>query len=401
MGRVIELFRRRAPVDGASCRFEAYVPDRLQNGCLSLSAEVAARVCDAQREVLRLNETAGVLTDTEAFARFLLQVETTASARLAGQAIDRERRAEVQTAHVLGLPVRDSAARAAFSNAAALQMALDEISTRAEISLHDIQLIHQTLVPASDKSAGRLRSEPIWTGGSEGDPSRANLSAPPPELVPELLEDLVAFLNVDRYPALVQAALALAQIETIRPFDVGNGRTGRVLVQVVLRRRGLAPSCVPPISATLLSRSAEYVRCLRRYQYVGQADGRDARESIAACVDLLASVTERAAAEAKDHGPRLDALARKWLLQAAPVRADSAVDRLLRVLPSTPTVAIPLAARLIDRSEEATRLGVQRLVEVGVLRPLRDTRSYRTFEAVGGSAMLAELEQALSTPRND
>ena len=41
------------------------------------------------------------------------------------------------------------------------------------------------------------------------------------------------------YPALMQAAIAHAQFETIHPFVDGNGRTGRVLIHLVLRRRGL------------------------------------------------------------------------------------------------------------------------------------------------------------------
>jgi Fic family protein len=73
------------------------------------------------------------------------------------------------------------------------------------------------------------------------------------------LDDLCAFCNGEELPALVQAAVAHAQFETIHPFTDGNGRTGRALIQVILRRRGIAPTFVPPISVVLARRREQYI----------------------------------------------------------------------------------------------------------------------------------------------
>ena len=69
---------------------------------------------------------------------------------------------------------------------------------------------------------------------------------PPPEEVRVWLDDLCTFCNQDRYPPIIQAAIAHSQFEAIHPFMDGNGRTGRALIQVMLRRRNLAPVFVPP-----------------------------------------------------------------------------------------------------------------------------------------------------------
>ena len=55
---------------------------------------------------------------------------------------------------------------------------------------------------------------------------------------------------------VVQAALAHAQFEAVHPFIDGNGRTGRALTHLVLRRRGSAANFVPPISLAMTTRSS-------------------------------------------------------------------------------------------------------------------------------------------------
>ena len=81
----------------------------------------------------------------------------------------------------------------------------------------------------------------------------------------------LGFCNDETLPPLAQAALAHAQFETIHPFADGNGRTGRALVQVILRRRGLAPEYVPPISVVLAADKARYL--------AGLVDFREGREN--------------------------------------------------------------------------------------------------------------------------
>ena len=60
-------------------------------------------------------------------------------------------------------------------------------------------------------------------------------------MVSVLLDDLVAYLNSGGHPPVLHVAIVHAQFETIHPFDDGNGRTGRALIQTVLNARGLGP----------------------------------------------------------------------------------------------------------------------------------------------------------------
>lgn len=107
----------------------------------------------------------------------------------------------------------------------------------------------------SENHGGRLRTLQNWIGGSAYNPCSAEFVPPPPEAVSGLLDDLVAFCNDDALPALAQAAIAHAQFET-HFFVDGNRRTGRVLIHLVLRRRGLGLRVLAPVSLVLATWSA-------------------------------------------------------------------------------------------------------------------------------------------------
>ena len=116
-----------------------------------------------------------------------------------------------------------------------------------------------------------VRTEQNWIGGRGSSPRDAVFIPPPPDRVPALLHDLIAFVNLDDLPAVAQAAVAHAQFETIHPFGDGNGRAGRCLIHVILRRRGVSPRLTPPISVVLATNAKDYIAGLTDFRE-GRAD---------------------------------------------------------------------------------------------------------------------------------
>jgi Fic family protein len=121
-------------------------------------------------------------------------------------------------------------------------MAVLQIGDRILVKAHRRLLAGSRL----EEMGGTIREEQNWIGGSSYNPCSAAFVPPPPEYVPELLEDLCNFANSDSLSAVAQAALAHAQFETIHPFVDGNGRIGRASPPPGACRPGASPNLARP-----------------------------------------------------------------------------------------------------------------------------------------------------------
>jgi Fic family protein len=219
--------------------------------------------------------------------------------------------------------------------------------------------------------------------------------------VRDLLEDLCEFCNAEELPAIAQAALGHAQFETIHPFIDGNGRTGRALIHVILRRRGLAPVVVPPVSLMLATWSQDYVNGLTATRYRGDASSQEAVDGLDYWIGLFAAATTRAVADAETYEQRVTEVQAVWREALGRVRANSAVDVLVNALPGAPVITVQSAAALIGRSDQAVNEAIPRLVDAGVLTQTTIGRRNRAFEAVDLIDAFTDLERQLASPDGD
>jgi Fic family protein len=203
----------------------------------------------------------------------------------------------------------------------------------------------------------RLREEQNWIGGSAYNPCSAAFVPPPPARVPDLLADLCAFCNDDSLPAVAQAAIAHAQFETIHPFADGNGRTGRGLIHLVLRRRGLVTRVLPPISLVLATRAEDYVSGLTATRYRGRATGSAAHDGLNLWTGRFAGACIRAVADASSFEERVRQIQDRWRTQLGRVRRGSATDLLIQWLPGAPILTVNGPPRPRRRSPAATDPG--------------------------------------------
>jgi Fic family protein len=367
--------------------YRTFVPDAIAPTQLALPSSVAAVVSAAERAVDALNRDPPRLASLEVLARRLLRAESVASSRIEGLVLSQRRlaRAEAEAADT-----RDETAKSVLGNVVAMEHAVALGAGARPLRLKDVLDIHRLLMLATTtpQIAGELRERQNWIGGNAYNPGRADFVPPPPERVKDLMDDLVAFMNRTDLPPVVQAAIAHAQFETIHPFADGNGRVGRALNHVVLRRRGLAPRYVPPVSLVLAADANAYVAGLTAFREDRAADW----------ILVFAQAIERAAAKASELALRLAELQERWRERAGRPRRHSSAEALIVELPAHPIVTVATAQKFLGRSKQAVNEAIAFLAEKGVLHSITLAKRNRAWEARDLFDLINDVERELATP---
>jgi Fic family protein len=391
--------------DRRGCEYEAYVPDLLIGRAIALDGETAADVTDAETAMTRFDADSRAFGNSEALARLLLRAEAVASSRIEGLEVGGRRLLKAEAARSIGgePEAGDVTALEVLKNIEAMRWAVDTLSHGDAITVEALLSIHRRLLEGTrhEEGAGKVRTSQNWIGGSDYNPCSAAFVPPPEDHVPALLEDLCAFCNLDSLPALAQAAIAHAQFETIHPFADGNGRTGRVLIHAILRRRGLARTALPPVSLVLATWARDYVEGLTATRYRGPATSRAAQDGMNRWVGLFAGATRRAVHDAEAYEARVAEVQGEWRERLGAVRKNSATDLLVNALPAAPIATVQSAAALVGRSEQAVNEAIPRLVEAGVLKQTTVGRRNRAFEASELIDAFTDLERQLASPAAD
>lgn len=389
--------------DRRSCSYKVYMPDPLAGRRFVLDGDVAADVADAEAALVRLDTSAAALANTEALARLLLRAESVASSRIEGLDVGGRRLLRADAARQLGEDPRDVTATEVLGNIDAMVWGVEAIEPGGLITAGALLEAHRRLMAGTRlaKHGGCVRTVQNWIGGSSYNPCSAAFVPPPPEALGFLLDDLFAFCNDDSLPTLAQAAVAHAQFETIHPFVDGNGRTGRVLLHMVLRRRGLGLRVLPPVSLLLATWSRDYVGCLTGTRYVGAPNSAEAHTGINRWIALFASACRRAASDASRFEDEVRTLQSSWRVRIGQTRRDAAVRLLIDALPAAPVLNTSTAAALIGRSFQATSKAIDNLVGAGVLVQVSVGRRNRAFESPELIETFTALERQLASPEGD
>ncbi len=286
------------------------------------------------------------------------------------------------------------------SNAEVIRDGIDAVEAAlvllASITPKSIASVQTRLLAHARDELRGYRTGYIQVGGNKGEPDTAEFLPPPAHLVPELMADLCAFLmdTDDRLHPIARAAIGHAQFETIHPFPDGNGRTGRTLIQAVLRNQLVTQHAVLPISLAIAESDeskAAYVSALGALRSLTRTNN-DLDHVVTTFSQFVTDATTRALAVVE----KADNANFELMVHAASdYRSDSHAQPLANLVATRLGITASAAAEELGTSTTTAR----NLLDAFGAAGLVDSRSGGKRGRVYFSTRLAQiLEEATGAP---
>jgi Fic family protein len=336
----------------------------------------------------RLDAIATMLPDPHLFIYSYVRREAVLSSQIEGTQSSLSDLLLFELEGAPGVPLHDVVEVSNY--VAALDHGLTRLREGFPLSNRLIRELHRRLLArgrGAGKQPGEFRRSQNWIGGTR--PGNAAFVPPPPSAVEQCMASLERFINAEdgAPPALVRAALAHVQFETIHPFLDGNGRVGRLLIALMLHADGVLREPLLYLSLFLKQHRSEYYRLLG----VVRTDG-----DWEAWLDFFLEGVEVTAAGAVETADRLRSLIaadRERIRLTSSTRAPA--ERAFGALCERPLITIGEAARRAGVSFPTASKGIHRLIDLGIVREITGRRRGRVFAYQGYMELLSEGAEPL------
>lgn len=353
----------------------AFLPDPLPLESPVLSGPTHRAVADARASIAALDTTARQLPDPALFRRPTLRSEAQSTSALEGTyeplarvLVADDRPEEPRMREVLNYETMAEDAFAAVREGRALTVPM----------LCELQATLVAGTALEGPTSGMIRPVQVVIGRRVGLPDSefpivaARFVPPPPGVdLQARVRDLMAWSGMDhrnRIDPVVAAAMAHYQFETLHPFHDGNGRIGRLLIVLHLYLSRTLSEPTLTVSPWFERRRDEYEdspfevssrtdwdRWITLFARGIERSARDTRTQMLALLEVQASLKEQ--------------------IRSSHLRADTA-HALVDLAVARLTVSVRQVQSALGISYSRANTLVTSLVEIGVLRQLREGHSY-------------------------
>lgn len=336
----------------------------------------------------RLDSVSTLLPDPDLFIYAYVRREAVLSSQIEGTQSSLSDLLLFELDEAPGVPFDDVSEVSNY--VAALDHGVARLRSGFPLSNRLIREVHAKLLAhgrGREKLPGEFRRTQNWIGGSR--PGNAHFVPPPPERVEDCMAALERFIH-DRaspYPALVKAALAHVQFESIHPFLDGNGRVGRLLITLMLHDAGAISQPLLYLSLFLKQNRPDYYRLLDAVRAQGDWE---------AWLDFFLEGVEKTATSAVSTAQRLNSLFATDIARIQQRgRSGAAALRVQHALRERPVVTLNEICHRSGASFPTATKGMNTLVDLGIARELTGKRRNRVFVYDQYVALLSEGTEPL------
>lgn len=346
----------------------AFVPRSLRDSLLLDKDKLGRLIGDARDAVGRLEQIKAILPNPFLLLRPLQQREAIRSSSIEGTHTIPEELLlfDSQQQDAEAVPTLTTQAdydrREVWNHYEALRQGHNWLSERKPLDRSFMTTMHRILmagVPGKNAIAGKFREKLVAVGRR---PRR--FIPPPPEMVGELLDDLIEYYTTnDTIDPLILCFAVHYQFEAIHPFEDGNGRIGRLLLSLGISH---ALSLTMPwlyLSDYFERNRSEYTERLFRVSANGEWD-----EWIEFCLQGAIEVS----AAAVERCNRLKVLHDDYCSRFG--HLSPRMHSIFNLLLDRPVIFIAHVATACNVTAESARQDLHKLVDAGVLKMLQKTR---------------------------
>lgn len=355
----------------------AFVPAPLPpNPPIEWTPEIRSKFDQALLALGRLDSIATFLPDISLFLYMYVRKEAVLSSMIEGTQSSLSNLLIFELDMEPGVPLDD--AREVSNYVAALDYGLNRLAEGFPLSLRLLREIHGVLLSrgrGSNQAPGEFRRTQNWIGGTR--PGNAAFVPPPVEKIQECMGKLELFLHDQQepIPALLKAALAHVQFETIHPFLDGNGRLGRLLITLLLCEKKVLREPMLYLSLYFKTHRQYYYELLNNVRLTGNWE---------AWLDFFAEAVIATATQAVDTARQLIDLAGEHRDKINGLgRAAASALRVHRTLMERPIATAGWLVEKIGISPATINKCLDHLEHLGIVRELTGKKRNRIFSYAG------------------
>lgn len=235
--------------------------------------------------------------------------------------------------------------------------------------------IHEILMKdgrGKEKNPGEFRRSQNWIGPGGSTIKTAKFIPPSPPDMQEAMSALEKYINDENdTDILIKIALIHYQFETIHPFLDGNGRIGRLMINLLLKINGLLKYPILYISYFLKRNRVEYYDRLTEVREKGNYEQwvKFFLQAIdESALDAISSIAQMVALHAKN--------VEKIASQEISLKT---INKVFEYIENKPIIEIKKTSSELGIAYNTVSKSVDTLVDLGILKKITDGRRNRRF----------------------